>query len=121
WLPRTLERFAREELRLTGLPCVLDREDWAAVFTRTALRYLVHKPPGGKQAAGEFYERLLKRGTETWQQAVQAENPARSLEEQRRLAIETGVSEPEVRQFVAAGRKCQQAIEACCLSPTGKR
>jgi hypothetical protein len=119
WLPRTLERFAREALGLTGLPCVLDRNDWEAIFTRTALRYLILKPPVAKEAdkaaASGFYERLLERGTESWQEAVG------SLEEQRRLATETRLSEAEVRQLVFEGSKCRRSIAACCLSPTRKR
>jgi hypothetical protein len=126
WLPRTLERFAREALHLTGLPCVLDRDDWEAVLTRTALRYLKNKPQlvntADPKTVQSFYGQLLERGIESWQQAVSAElPPARSLEEQRRLAAETGVSEVEVRELVRQGKKWERSILQCCLSPTQKR
>jgi RNA polymerase sigma factor (sigma-70 family) len=119
WLPRTLERFARDELRLAALPCVLDRKDWEVVFNRCALRYLTLKPPfageAERRAASDFYRRLLERGVENWQQV--APSPA----EQRRLAAETGVSEREIHTFVYEGRKCERSIVACCLSPARKR
>ena len=120
WLPRTLERFARKKLGLTGLPCVLDQEGWESVFTRCTLRYLARDPLVAHEAdrpvAVEFYKSLLH------QEVIDLTSLEPVSGEQHRLAAKTaGISEVVGRQLLLKGRQVKRSIVACCLRPAQKR